>query len=180
MIEDWFPKSREAIRNSFGDDADLFSRILAGTSPISSIETNMSIAIRTYRHLKWFDELPLTLIYTHYISVSKLLCAPKEAGRKIWSLYQNLIGNEDVCPIDRWMLRYFGYPRNHRVSPSLYDKLENKIRDEAREFGITPSQRQVQIWCESRSKGSTRGHTSYGDLIIKRGINRENILRRLI
>ncbi len=175
MIEDWFVKSRTAIANAFEEDADLFSRLLAGTSPISSIETNMVLAIRVYRHLKWFDELPLTLITAHYVSVQKLLCAPEDAGRKVWSLYQNLIGNEYVCPIDRWMKRHFGLPPEKYLSPREYDKLENEIADEATGLGITPAQRQVQIWCEQRGDP-----TSYGDLIIRREIHKDNLLRRLI
>lgn len=177
-VNDWFPKSREAIKMAFEDDADLFSRLLAATSPISTIETNIVLAIKVYRHLKWFGELPLSIMTTHYVCAQKLLCEeePPNVGRKVWSLYQNLIGNEQVCPIDRWMLRYFGYDGATRMWDSkFYDELENKIKAEARELEITPMQRQVQIWCKQRGDP-----TSYGDIIIRKEITKRNVLARLL
>ena len=62
----------------------------------------------------------------------------------------------------------------------LYDELENRIKDEARQLGITPAQRQVQIWCGSRTAGSSRADISYGEIIKSRGITAENLLRRLM
>lgn len=175
--EDWFIKSRRAIKTAFEDDADLFCRLLAATSPISTIETNVKMAVRAYQHLKWFGKIPRTgFIEVHYVSIHKLLAHPESAGRKVWSLYQNLIGNENVCPIDRWMLRYFGYDGDTRVwNTKFYDELENKIKAEAAELGITPAQRQVQIWIKQRGDS-----TSYGDIIIRREITRRNVLARLL
>ena len=180
-VEDWFPKSREAIKNVFGDDADLFCRLLAGTSPISTIEANVVISIRLYRQIRWFGTISRDgLLGVHYISTNKLLNNPKGAGRKVWSLYQNLIGNENVCPIDRWMKKYFGLPPEKYISDKEYDRLEDLIRKEATQLNITPAQRQVQIWCESRLSGSTRATLSYGDIIKWREITKDGILARLL
>ncbi len=98
-----------------------------------------------------------------------------DIGRKIWAMYQNLIGNEEVCAIDRWMLRYFGYRGDKRLTPGLYDELEARIKAEALERGISPSQRQVEIWCESRGDP-----LSYGDILRRRELNRRTLLARLI
>lgn len=180
-VESWFPESRSAIQKAFGSDADLFMRLLAATSPISTIETNVALAIRAYRHLTWFGVIPeRSFIGVHRISIQKFLIDPDTAGRKIWSLYQNLKGNENVCPLDRWMKVYFGLSPEKYLSDKLYDELEGVIRSEARELGITPAQRQVQIWCASRTAGSSRGDTSYGDIITSRQITAKNLLRRLI
>ena len=180
-VENWFQESREAIRKAFGSDADLFMRLLAATSPISTIETNVVLAIRAYRHLNWFGEIPeRSFIEVHRISIAKFLQDPNTAGRKIWSLYQNLIGNENVCPLDRWMKVYFGLSPEKYLSGKLYDELEGMIRTEAKALGITPAQRQVQIWCASRTAGSSRGDTSYGDILKSREITAINILKRLL
>ena len=180
-VADWLPRSRAAIVQAFGSDADLFSRLLAGTSPISSIEANVLIAVRVYRHLNWFGYVPRNgLLNVHYICVTKLMNDPVAAGRKVWSLWQNLIGNEDVCPIDRWIKKFYGYDPERRLPDKLYTKLENKIKHEAKALGITPAQRQVQIWCASREAGASRGDVSYGDIIIERELNKEGILRRLL
>lgn len=182
QIENWFVNSRMAIKQSFNGDSDLFCRLLAGTSPISTIEANVKIAIRVYRHLKWFGIVPRGgLLGVHYISVNKLLSNPEKAGRKVWSLYQNLIGNEDVCPIDRWVKRYFGLPPERWISDKKYDELENKIREEARKLNTTASQRQLQIWCQSRENAINSIPTiSYGDIILKDRITKEGVLARLI
>ena len=108
--------------------------------------------------------------------MQKFIAGIDTTGRKIWSLYQNLIGNEQVCPIDRWMLRYFGYDGATRLwDMKFYDELENKIKTEAKKLGITPAQRQVQIWVEQRGDS-----TSYGDIIIRKEITRQNVLARLL
>jgi hypothetical protein len=180
-VENWFPESRTAIQKAFGEDADIFMRLLAATSPISTIESNVAIAIRAYRHLRWFGEVPRnSFIEVHYICIQKFLKDPNTAGRKVWSLYQNLIGNEQVCPLDRWMKVYFGYDPEKYLSDKLYDELEGRIREEAVKLGISPAQRQVQIWCASRVAGSSRADISYGEIITSRQITAENLLRRLI
>lgn len=171
----WWQDSRKAIHDAFGEDADMFGRILAATSPLSTIETNVAVAIRAYRGVHWFDELPREgLIEVHYVGVKNILNGGT-VGRKVWSLYQNFAGNEEVCPIDRWMLRYFGYDIRTRVDNKLYDELEYKIKCDAWLMGVTPAVRQCQMWCESRGDS-----TSYGDIIVKRELNKDNLLRRLL
>ena len=162
---------------SFEEDAELFSKLLAATSPISTIETNVTMAVRAYRHLKWFGEIPRTgFIEVHYVSIKKFLNGNTDSiGRKVWSLYQNLIGNETICPIDRWMLRYFGYDGDKRINADLYTTLENKIKAEAATLGVSPAQRQVQIWCEQRGDA-----TSYGDIIIRKEITKRGVLGKLL
>ena len=176
-VDDWFPKSQAMISMAFEEDADLFSKLLAATSPISTIETNIEMAIRAYRHLKWFGEIPRTgFIEVHYVSIKKFLNGNHSTiGRKVYSLYQNLIGNEYVCPIDRWILRYFGYDNVNRVNTQLYNTLEDRIKTEAAVLGITPAERQVQIWCKQRGDP-----TSYGDIIERRELCRKNILQKLL
>lgn len=172
----WFVDSRREIMRAFGDEADFFYRLLAGTSPISTIETNVVLACRAYQHLSWFGELPREgFLSVHLISVTKLLADDPTVGRKVWSLYQNLAGNEQVCPIDRWMLRYFGISDHHWLSPKLYDELEGKIKAEAAALGISPAQRQAAMWCEARGNP-----ISYGDVIRRRGIHRRDLLNKLL
>lgn len=176
-VTNWLPRSRSAIADAFDDDADLFCRLLAATSPISTVETNVVNAVKAYRVIKWTGKIPHHgFIGVHRVCMRKILSGDlTELGRKVYSLYQNLAGNEEVCPIDRWMLRYFGYKPEMYVGPALYDKLEQRIRDEARLRGITPAQRQVQLWCAQRGDP-----TSYGDVIRRMGLQRVNLLRRLL
>ena len=69
--------------------------------------------------------------------------------------------------------------QNRSASPSktlsIYDELEGLIIAEARKRGISPSQRQVEIWCEQRGDP-----LSYGDILRRRQLNRRTLLTRLI
>ena len=178
----------------------IYSRLLAGTSPVTDIRTNVRLACKAYQHLKWFGNIQEGgFIHVHVICIQKFLDGRMDkpetrggkwrkqaGGRKVWSLYQNLIGNEQVRPIDRWMLRYYGYDGETRLTVALYDELENKLRDEAKALGVTPAAHQAKVWCSMRmranttSGGSTRGDENYGDIIIRNKINREQLLSRLL
>lgn len=174
-VERWFEESREAVLLAFEDDADLFYKLLAATSPISALDDNVYKACRAYRQIKLDGGLSRgSFILTHWGTLHKIL-AGKPCGRKVWSLYLNLTGNEDVVPVDRWMLRWYGLdPMHTYVTSQLYDEIEGRIRQEARERGITTAQRQVQLWCQAR--GSSR---SYGDVIKAKVVHRQNLLRRM-
>ena len=181
-LDNWFEESREQIRWAFEDEYDLYCRLLAATSPISEIYSNVRLANKAYRQLRIDGKIGDGFLGVHRISLDKFLGNnPHTMGRKIWSLYQNLVGNEMVVPVDRWILRYFGYePETVYLSDKLYNKIEEEIIKQAREKHISPSQRQIEIWIQSRSNGSSRGAESYGSVLKDLGIHRTNLLRRLL
>lgn len=174
-VERWFEESREAVQYAFEEDADLFYKLLAATSPISALDDNVVKACTAYRQLKLDGGLQRSsFLLVHWGTRHKILSG-KRCGRKVTAVYLNLAGNEDVVPVDRWMLRWFGYdPMHTYVNEQLYNDIEGRIRDEARALGITASRRQVQLWCQSR--GSSR---SYGDVIRDKVVHRQNLLRRM-
>jgi hypothetical protein len=182
MYEDWFRETRETIAAYFQEDADMFSRLLAATSPVTDMRSNVRLAVKAYRQLHWYGELRGGFIEVHRISIKKFLSDGDKftGGRKVWSLYQNMIGNEQVAAIDRWMLRYFGYEGDRHMDDKLYDELEYKVKVLAFKNFLTPAQMQAKIWCEMRGYGATRGFATYGQIIRAGGITRENILRRII
>lgn len=172
----WFQKTREAIAFSFGTDADEFARLLAATSPISTIESNVTKACQAYRQLHTEGLHRGSFIKIHWMMIHAILYDEPLVSRKVWALYQNLAGNEQVCPIDRWMLRWGGYdPLKVWVNRQRYNELESRIIAEAQARGISPAERQVEIWVAQRGDA-----TSYGDIIRRRGIHRAHLLRRLI
>ena len=178
-VNNWFEESRRQVAKVFGCDADLFCKLLAGTSPISTIESNVAEAIKAYRQIKWFGYLIReTFIFSRFSCLQKLLME-QTTTRKVAAMYQNMRGNEQVVAVDRWLLRYFGWSEKAVArgiwNDSVYSELEDKVKQEAAERGITPAQRQLQIWCATRGDD-----TSYGDIIRRRELHRENILGRLL
>jgi hypothetical protein len=180
--ENWFEETRQTLKDNFGADSDLFARLLAATSPVTDMLNNVRLAGRAYRELNLDGAVSMHYIEVHRISIGKFLNdKPKfNGGRKIWSLYQNMIGNEQVCAIDRWMLRYFGHVGDRHVDDKLYDELEAKIKAMAFKNFLSPAQQQAKIWCEMRGFGATRGFYSYGQIMRSGQVTRENLLRRLI
>lgn len=177
----WWLESRSYIQSVMEEDFDLFCRLLAATSPMSTITTNVIIASRAYRQIKEQGHISDNgYMRVHWVSLGKFLgTIPGTPGRKIWSLYQNLIGNEMVCAIDRWMMRYYGMNTSH-LSERQYDRIEKKITREAKALHISPAERQSQIWIASRASGSTRGRESYATVMKELGISKINLTRRLI
>ena len=178
-VNTWFEDSRKQVRLIFDDDFDVFCKLLAGMSPISTLESNVAEAIKAYRQIKWYGSLIRnTFIYSRYSVTNKLL-NNQSTTRKVQAMYQNLVGNENVIAIDRWLLRYFGYTEAMIIrgiyKNSDYDKLEDIIKYEAEKLSVTPAQRQVQIWCAMR-----KDDTSYGDVLKKKEISKQNILNRLL
>ena len=180
--ETWFTDTASALRENFQEDADLFSRLLAATSPITDMLNNVNLAIKAYRQLHWTGSIGNGFIEVHRISINKFLKDGEKftGGRKVWSLYQNMVGNEQVCPIDRWMLRYFGYDGDRHIDNKLYDQLEARVKALAFKNFTTPARMQARIWCEMRGFGATRGFYSYGQIIRSKAITRENLLTRLL
>ena len=178
-VNTWFEDSREQVQLIFDSDFDMFCKLLAGMSPISTLESNVVEAVKAYRQIKLQGSLIRnTFIYNRYSVTNKLL-RNQPTTRKVQAIYQNMIGNENVVAIDRWMLRYFGYSeammRRGIYKNSDYDKFENIIKYEAKKLGITPAQKQAQIWCAIR-----RNDTSYGDILKRKEYHRSNILSRLL
>ncbi len=66
----WFADSRREVERAFEDEADLFCRLLAATSPVSTIETNVAQAIKAYQRLHFIGEVTHEgFIHTHFVSI---------------------------------------------------------------------------------------------------------------
>ena len=158
----WYQDSREAVKVLYGKDWKLFCGLLAATSPNASVKANVTLARKAFMQIK--DTGTITregYIRTHYMSILAVLKHKRPNGRKCHDLYQNLIGNEQFVPVDIWMVRYAGLDKK---SPSKfdYDYIEDRVREEAEDMGITPAQRQAEIW--SAIRGSSE---SYADVLIQ-------------
>lgn len=55
-MKDWYPV-RDQFRAIFGEDADIFVKLLAATSPNTGVERNVEYAVRAYKY--WKSEMPI-------------------------------------------------------------------------------------------------------------------------
>lgn len=155
----WYAESREAIQEIYGQDWELFSGLLACTSPNSTIKANVTLARKAYIQIQDTGTVkPDSFIHTHHKSILRLLKTGKPSGRKCQSLYANLTGkNENVVTVDVWMMRYAGIARKQPTARD-YDWIEAKVREEAKDMGIKPCERQAEIWAGIR--GSTESYAT--------------------
>jgi hypothetical protein len=161
----WYEESRQAIKLAYGDNWILFSALCALTSPNSTIKANLTLARKAYNQICDTGTITRTgFVKTHYNGIIKYLATGKLSGVKVNNFYQNLIGNEQAITIDIWMMRYAGFGD---IMPSVKhrDIIETNIRRDASEAGITPAQRQAEIWAHVRGSGQ-----SFGDLLAQQAL----------
>lgn len=153
---DWYEKQRAAIKQVYGKDWRKFCKILAATSPNATITANLTLANKAYNQLRETGKIDRTgYIHCHYTNLKRCQRGQSLSGRKVNAFYRALVGHEDEVVVDIWMLRYAGYSVHNKRN---YDEVEYNIRREADELGITPCQRQAEIWCYAR-KNSQGYHT---------------------
>jgi len=155
---DWYSDSRETIKEIYGEDWRLVCAILAATSGRASLPCNVTLARKAYNQIKQGYVQREGFINAHYKGLLSVIKTSKPRGRKCNALYQNLIGNETEVPVDIWMMRYSGLPRTHPTRQD-YDWIEDNVRQEAKELGITTAQRQAEIWVIARK--DSRSYADY-------------------
>lgn len=70
-------------------------------------------------------------------------------GRKVWSFYHNIMGNEDYVTIDRHMIYPFTKDRTSkaaRITGWQYNALERAIITLAKDHNMVPYQLQALLW----------------------------------
>ena len=150
-----YARVREALNEVYGQDAGLVAGLLAATSAKTTMKGNVALAMGVYWAFKDRGAIPVNgLFESHLFNVRRVLTGKELRGRKVKALYMNLIGDETYVCVDRWVMRYYGASGGNGdgeirgIPDKLYNRLEARVREEAEELGITPAQRQAQIWCE--------------------------------
>jgi len=71
-------------------------------------------------------------------------------GLKCASLFLNMLGYQQVAPVDVHVLRYFGSDNPVRgISNSVYGKYETRLRALAADHEVTPAKMHKAIWCQN-------------------------------
>lgn len=152
----WYRESRIAIKRMYPEDWELFCGLLAATSARASIKCNVALARKAYNQIKATGDINREgFINSHYKCVKHVLKYGHPSGRKVQALFLQLTVGGDKVPVDIWMMRYAGIDRK-APNKFEYDLIEDRVREEARELGITPGERQAEIWAIARK--SSRGY----------------------
>jgi hypothetical protein len=154
------------------DDLDLFTQILAATSPRTPVADNMTQAIGVFEKFKQgsadWGSVPGVMKSKHKMlddiargrtidqweeatrqgvyKVGEFKGMPREARErmKVWNFYHNLRGDLDKVTVDTWMGTLFGH--EGPINPAVYDNIEFEIKRVAEEVGAKPAQVQAALW----------------------------------
>lgn len=190
---DWYAKTREELHKIFGrKDGDLMIRILASTSPNTTVPANVTLALKAFKQMKFGEDFHGELdsfgaFKPGYLPVVKnMLRAIRDGGDddaigglKVQSFRKNLLGETDPVTIDRWMRRVFKFKSDNITDPQ-YKFMDYQVTQVARKLGVEPRQVQAAMWKAIReNEGETSSGAPFEELIRKR-LEKDADLRRLI
>jgi len=150
--ERFYEKSATEVRKIFGKDADLFIRLLAATSPMNSVEANLTSALKAYLSYKRTGRIEDGLFFKDTQKrLQKIIEGETDfkkivpRGPKVQSFAQNLFGHLQYVTVDRWIAKAFGWPET--FSPdATYRFMDYAITQVAREINKPPAHVQAGIW----------------------------------
>ena len=144
-MKNWYAKCRTEIEKRYGDDAVLFSNILAATSPRKQVTANWRLAERIYKsHKAGALDLAGTLP-AHRPNVMRAIAGEELSGRKVKAFAANLCGDLDVVAIDVWMMKWAGF---EKLTDKIYIFIEKLIKQMAAVYHMKAAEMQAEIWCQ--------------------------------
>lgn len=148
----WYADATRLIKDLYGDNWQLFVDFLAATSPRMAVKKNWRISaalMQAYMNReakpKAFGDLLQSLMPAHLMNVIRALQGRPIHGPKVSRFAANLKGDLDVVTIDVWICKAYGIPHK-ALTPTLYGRLEKKIRLDAKACNATPAGLQAVIW----------------------------------
>ena len=152
-MRNWYSKCRTEIEKQFGDDAVLFTNILAATSPRKQVTANWRLAERIYESYKMGTLALAGTLPAHRPNVMRAIAGEELSGRKVRAFAANLCGDLSVCTIDIWMMKWAGFDK---LTDKAYTFIENMVKYMAAVYHMRPAEMQAELWCDIiRENGKT-------------------------
>lgn len=158
---DWYSTFQSELDRLFGPDAELFQRLLAVTSQNTSVNGNVTLALKSYVQFKNGQN------FTGYLpAVSMNLEAVRNeeqvGGRKIGNFSRATAGEQTAITVDRHIAQlFFGVTIPTRAQ---YEKAEQIIRELAKKLDWTPAQVQAALWAANIRRNGKEPQT-YDDYL---------------
>jgi hypothetical protein len=175
--QEWYDKTWQELEGTFGPDADMFAKILAATSPNTTTDSNVTLALKAYGQWKSgasFDGyLPVAKA-----NLERAIAGTPMRGPKVSNFYKNLAGDPDAVTVDRWMMRAFGL-RGQAPTESQYKFIETTIRRQAKEIGVEPRQYQAAVWVGMKKEAPIPGNLDPLEVILRERLEGTDILKKL-
>lgn len=163
--KNWYQNATGEIKNLYGSDWTRFVLILAATSPRQGVRANWTKAKRAFKRYKALGIMAdySDFLLAHRRNLEKIRDTRDEdlawsilSGQKVQSFSANLLGNLDKVTIDMWMVQYFGV---EKLNKSTYEKIEKRIQNLAKRWGLYPAELQAILWSAERARSGLKPAT---------------------
>jgi hypothetical protein len=154
--KNWYRDAKQFIESIYGENADLFTALLAATSPQVYVSINWNMATRIYHeYMAGKQPLMIGCMSCHRANVLRALAGETLRGDKVLNFYHNLRGDMDAVTIDTWMLRLFKwFERGTKRIPThrQYERLAKRFALVAKNIGVKPAELQAMLWVKYREQ----------------------------
>ena len=150
----WYNESEKELTEIFGEDAPLFIRLLAATSPGSTVSSNLSLALRSYAAYKTGGEFPGMMGSVRKLVDLAIAGEPfPETAPKVTNFSAALTGKVDAVTVDRWIARALGF--GDKPTKQQYAYMDHMISQIARQRGIDPREMQAALWKAAKDEAGS-------------------------
>lgn len=142
---DWYDQAQDRIDDLCcrrGWDAELFTGILAVTSPRVSVVRNLRITLQFMAT----GELLSNVMRTIRNGVDHYLITGEIRGPKTEPFYRALLGDRSAIVLDVWMAKALGVKQEHFARKPLRAEANRRIESAARKLDLCPRDAQAAIW----------------------------------
>lgn len=151
---DWYYNSRRTARRlarQYGGGLGRSAGIIAALSPQVQWKVNVRMAEDMLR-----DGWATGQTYANLLKAERILQGARPltvlGGPKVRAFYRAIMGDEDACVIDTWMLQACKWPRKG-VSLRQYERCAAALRDAAAQASLPAAQFQAIVWTQVRGGG---------------------------
>lgn len=139
----WYARHEETLLQQFGEDADLFQKILSATSQATGVKGNVTLALKAYEQLH--NDEPFTGYLPAVIkNLERIRNDEKLSGRKISQYGEANEGNTDAIAVDRHIAMLFFDTKS--PTAGQVESAKARIRNVAKKLGWEPRQVQAALW----------------------------------
>ncbi len=159
--KDFYERHEGIIQTLFGNDADLFKKLLAVTSTVQTVPGNVTLALRAYRQLRLAQPL-IGYLPSVRAAIERIRDGEPDYARgpKIEAFDAAMLGRDlDALAIDRHVARFVVGPENvpaGQVSDAQHKEIRAVLREAMKVLGWTGREVHAAAWAARQIEGGLK------------------------
>lgn len=164
--KNWHDQHEASIQEAFGEDSDLFKKLLAATSQANTVPGNVTLAVKAYRQLlagePFTGYLPAVIGNLNSIRENETV-----RGRKISEYAKAVSGDESGIAVARHITRLLFGKESGAPTKAETEQAKAIINEIAARLGWTPRGVHAALWAYNQIKDGLTPRT-YAEYINKK------------